>query len=357
MTKQGRIVRVFFLLSCSFFLSGCATSFTSRIHPPTINRTNESFYLENVPTVAQKAYQCGPAALESVLRYWGSPADADSIGKALYKSNTHGVFNFTLAQYTKSLGFWSEIHEDFTVENLKQWIRKGIPAIVMLDTGTLWARTYHFVVLKGFDDHLRIFYANTGVPETQSIDYGEFEQRWKKADVWSLIVSPLEKVDWELDEKQSIEIALLFEKKRDLAQAERWLESALRKNPNSLTAKFNLANVYGKSDRSGKAKVIYQELLDQNPSRTEISNNLAWIDYEEGRYEEALKVIEAAFKAGAKKNYDILDTQGMILCRLGRYEDAQAAFLESENKVPAEEAEALKLIQEHGRTCRLKTAP
>lgn len=346
------MIRLVLLSSCSFFLAGCATSFTYRVNPPVALETHESFYLENVPSVAQKTYQCGPAALESVSRYWGRSADADSISKALYKSKTGGVFNFSLMQYAKTIGFWSEIHKAQSEEDLKQWLRKGVPPIVMLDSGTLWAHTYHFVVLKGFDDALKIFYANTGVLETQAIDYGEFGRRWKKADTWSLIVSPPEKVDWELDETQSIDIALIFEKNGNLNQAEQWVESVLRKNPESLAAKFNLANIYSKSNRSEQAKTIYQELLNKNPSRSEISNNLAWIYYEEGRYEDALNVILAAFKNGAQKNYDILDTMGMIDCKLGRTEEAQHAFSEAMSKVPTEDVQTLKLIQDHRAACK-----
>ncbi len=350
---MGKLSRmIIFLSSCSIFLAGCATSYTYRVNPPSVLETHESFYLENVPSVAQTAYQCGPAALESVIRYWGRSADAASIGKTLYKSGTRGVFNFSLAQYMKTIGFWNEVHEEQSEEDLKQWIRRGFPPIVMLDSGFLWARTYHFIVLKGFDDDLRIFYANTGVLQTQAIDYGEFERRWKKADTWSLIVSPPEKVNWELNETQSIEIALIFEKNGNLSQAERWLGSALIKNPKSLTAKFNLANIYTQSNRSEQAKIIYRELLKQNPSWSEISNNLAWIYYEEGHYEDALKVIETAFRNGAQKNYDILDTAGMIYCKLGRAEEAQDAFSEAMSKIPAEDAQALKLVQDHRNACK-----
>ncbi len=350
--SKDRLIKLTLLSACLFCLSGCATSFTYRANPPSSIKTHESVYLENVPPVAQKAYQCGPAALESVIRYWGGSADADSIGNALYKSKTHGVFNFSLAPYMKTLGFWSEIHEEPDQENLKQWLRKGIPPIVMLDSGTLWARTYHFVVLKGFDDSSGIFYANTGVLETQAIGYGEFDRRWKKADTWSLIISTPEKVDWELDEIQSIEIALIFEKNGNLSQSERWIESALRKNPKSFTAKFNLANIYRKSNRQEQAKIIYQTLLSENPDRSEISNNLAWIYYEEGRYEDALKVIVTAFKNGAQKNYDILDTLGMIYYQLGRTEEAETAFSEAMSKVPTEDTQTLEVIQGHRDACQ-----
>jgi len=332
-------------------LSGCATSFTHRVNPPAILESRETLYLKDVPAVDQRAYQCGPAALESVIRYWGGNADADSIGEGIYKPGSRGVLNFSLAQYAKTEGFWSEIHEERAGDGLKNWLRRGVPPIVMLDSGVLWARAYHFVVLKGFDDHQGIFYANTGVPETQAIEYKEFERRWKKAGYWSLIISPPEKVDWDLSEAQSVELALIFEKNGDLIQAERWLESALKMNPESVPAKFNLANIYLKSKRFGQATLIYQGLLKSNPGRSEISNNLAWVYYEEGLYQDALAVVMEAFKNGAQRNYDILDTMGMIYCKLGRANDAALAFAEAMGRIAPEDAQALGAVRNHADAC------
>lgn len=357
MKNAGRAARAILLLACPFFFAGCATSWTHRVDLPSASASRGAVYLKNVPAVAQKSYQCGPAALESVGRYWGESTGADVIGKTLYSSGTGGVFNFSLAQYMKAAGFWTEIHEDLDEEGLKLWIKRGVPPVAMLDAGVLWARAYHFVVLKGFDDGAEVFYANVGTAETQAVGYGEFGRRWKKADRWCLMVCPPEKVDWELDEAQSVEIALIFEKKGSLGEAERRLEAALVKNPESYAAKFNLGNIYEKSGRREAAEAVYRELSVKNPKRSEASNNLASIYYEEGRFEDALRVILAAFRNGASKNFDILDTAGMIYQKLGRIAEARRAFSDAEGRIPTENASARAVVRGHLDALPLRVSP
>lgn len=351
MSLKSRMAGLLVLSSCSFILSGCAATFARGVNPPQVLESRESVYLEKVPAVAQKAYQCGPAALESVIRYWGGSADADAIGEELYTPGTRGVLNFSLAQYAKKAGLWSEIHEEPGEAGLKSRLRAGVPSIVMLDAGTLWARAYHFVVLKGFDDRQEIFYANTGAAETQAIGYAEFERRWKKAGFWSLVAVPPEKVDWELSETQSVEMAMMLEAAGNMSGAEQWLESALKKNPGSVPARFNLANIFLKTNRAPQAQGFYRELLKADPGRTEISNNLAWAYYEEGLYPEALAVVADAFKNGAQRNYDILDTAGMIYCKLGRADEAAQAFTEALSRIAPEDARALRTVRDHADAC------
>jgi tetratricopeptide (TPR) repeat protein len=352
MVLIGRMVKALSLSSCLFLLAGCATSFTQRVDSPPGGHSSQVLYLQTVPPVAQKAYQCGPAALESVLRYWGQNGDADLIGKSLYKPGTRGVLNFSLTSYLRTRGLWTQTREGSNGTDLKQWLRQGIPPIVMLDTGTLWARTYHFVVLKGFNDASKIFYANTGEAETQSINYREFDRRWKKAGYWALISAPPEKVDWELDESQSVDLALIFEQKGNMPEAERRLTDVLIKNPDQSVAKFNLANMYSRSGRTEQAQAMYRDLLAQHPDRGEISNNLAWLYYEQGLTEQALSVITEAFQNGAQRNHDILDTAGLIYCKLGRTKESQDLFTEAEKKVPAGDEAALNLVREHMNDCK-----
>jgi tetratricopeptide (TPR) repeat protein len=349
MNFSGKVMIL--LSSCPFFLTGCATSFTHRIDPPSVHETADSFYIESAPPVAQKDYQCGPAALESVIRHWGQEADAEAIGKALHAPGSKGVFNFSLVQHARSAGFWSEVHEERAIEGLRAWLRRGIPPIAMLDTGTLWARSYHFVVLKGFDHRQRIFYANTGEAETQAIDEGEFERRWKKAGYWTLIIAPAEKVDWELDPARSVELAVLLEKNGKPEMAEKWLVGALAQDPQNATARFDLANHYSKNGRPEDAMKLYEALLKENPSRAQVRNNLAWLHYEAGRNEEAARVIAPALENAEARSYDLLDTAGMIRCRAGDIREGQRLLSEALGQAPAGDAPAERTIQEHLAAC------
>ncbi len=331
-------------------LPGCATSYSHTVKTPPVADHRDIFYLEAVPPVAQKAYQCGPASLESVLRYWGKDADAVSISRSLMTPGTRGILNFSLVKYAKDQGFWAELPEA-DEQKLKEFIKKNIPPIVMLNMGVLWVQKYHFVVLKGFDEKERIFYANTGEAQTQAISYAEFHTRWEGAGRWCLVICPPERVDWELDGARANELGLNFEKSGKLEDAQKWYQAALRQDAQNDLSRFNLANVYLKQQHFQEARVIYSELLKTKPDWADAANNLAWIFFEEGNPREAARVIEAAFKNGAKRNFDILDTLGLSYCRMGDKARAEQIFEEALRAVPAENPQSLELIRNHLKEC------
>lgn len=306
------------LILAALLVSGCA-SFSYPVHALPVGNGPDAHYLREVPAVAQSAYQCGPAALESVTRYWGEEADAQEIGRLLYKRGTRGVLNFTLAQYARERGFWAEMRPA-TADQLRFFLRKGIPPIVMLQVGPFGVPLYHFVVLKGFDDKDRIFYANVGKEETQAIPTAPFLKRWKRAHSWTLVISPLDRVDWPLPPEQAFGLAYLLERAGRLELAKARYEEVLKSTPKSESARFNLANVYLKMRRLKEAKVIYQELIREKPGFAPFSNNLAWIHLIEGKPKLALRVIEEAFQNGAPRYSDILHTAGLAYYRLRQFQ-------------------------------------
>ena len=354
--RQG-CLKIGVLLGSALLFSGCATTFAHRIPPHRAGAGNgDTHTIENVPPVAQKAYQCGPAALESVIRYWGRDINVTSMTETLFKPGSMGVLNFTLSEYARTQGFWTEIHEEENTGNgineLKTWILRKIPPVVMLKTGILWVPTYHFVVLRGHDDTDQIFYANIGEPETYAIPYSELRSRWKASGNWYLIICPPERVDWDLDEIQSQDLAIYSEKSGKADLAEKWYRRVLNKNPANQTARFNLANVYLKQRRFEEAKPLYESLSIERPDWGPAVNNLAWIYLEEGNPKEALSVIETSFKNGAERRFDSLDTLGVAHCRLKEYEQARGYLSEALRGVPAADEKSRELIGRHLSECK-----
>lgn len=350
-------LRISSLLFLALFSTGCA-SMAYRIRPPAETGKGNTHYIENVPPVSQKAYQCGPAALESVFRYWGRDADARAIADTLFKPGSLGVLDFTLSQYARTQGFWTQMREAPNVEvgmtELKTSILRKIPPIVMLKAGILWVPTYHFVVLKGFDDIGQLFYANVGEPETYAINYSRLQSRWRGSDNWYLIICPPERVGWDLNEADSEDLALYCDRSGKTDLAEKWYRRVLAYNPASRPARFNLANCYLKSKRFEEARAIYSALLKEKPDWGPAANNLAWVYLEEGQPQEAVNVIEATFKSGAQRQVDILDTMGTAYCRLKEYEPARRYLFEAIQKIPSTDTESLALVHQHLAECEIK---
>jgi tetratricopeptide (TPR) repeat protein len=323
MSPSGRIT-VFFQLSCLLFLSGCS-SLSYSIQPPQSPYQSGIHYIEDVPSIAQKKFQCGPAALESVSRHWGKEVQAEKMAQSLYKSGTLGVLNFMLA--------------------------------LRVTPSMLGISGFHFAVLRGFDDDQRIFYANVGEAETHAIPYEKFQKRWKSGKNWCLIVCPPEKVDWKLESDQASDLALLLERSGRLDLAEKWYQYSLDRDPGNGITLFNLANVYLKTKRWDEAQTIYFQLLKEKPDWTPLSNNLAWIYLEKGKYQEAIDIIKTAFKKGAKRQHDILDTMALVHCKLRRFKQAEAYFKEALDQAPSDDPQAVQLIKSHWEQCKSSDHP
>ena len=339
--------------SLSILLSGCAHSYSYRAKLPPLPNGHTVCFLPKVAPVAQKAYQCGPASLQSVFRFWGDSTDADQIARDLVRPGAKGILNFTLVRYAKEKGFWTDTR-DADESLLKERLRAGWPTILMLDTGLLWLERYHFVVVNGFDEVERVFYANTGEAETQAISYKELETMRRRAGHWSLLVVPPELVQGDLTAEEANELAILLEKNGHLDLAERRYRLALEKNPKLSVARFNLANIFLRSDRTQEAEEIYLSLLAEKRDapndqdfETLIRNNLAWVYVETGRPREAIETIEAAFLKGARRRYDMLDTLGVAYLKLNDLDHAGAAFQEAMALAAVENPEALSVIQSH----------
>ena len=337
----------------SVFLSGCAHSYSYRARLPEHPDGRTVCFLEKAAPVAQKAYQCGPASLQSVFQYWGDSTDADRIARDLVPPGAKGILNFTLVQYAKEKGFWTDTRDaDETL--LKERLRARLPIILMLDTGVLWLERYHFIVVNGFDDSERIFYANTGEPETQTVTYDELRKMQKRAGNWSLLIIPPELVQGDLTAEEANDLAILLEKKNRLDLAERRYRLALEKSPKLSVARFNLANIFLRSNRYQEAEQIYLGLLAEKPDETNrrdfealVQNNLAWIYVETGRPREAVETIEAALQKGAHRRYDMLDTLGVAYLKLSDLDRAGQMFREAMALAGAENPEALSTIRSH----------
>jgi len=145
--------------------------------------------IAGVPFIPQEAYQCGPAALAMVLRYWGAPADPDELGRALYLTSARGVLNLELEFEARRRGFRTEAFEG-TLDRAKDELRRGRPIIVFQDLGRGPVSIPHFAVLVGYDDRSEVVVLHSGTTAYHVLPYAEFLRTWTAHRAWSLLITP-----------------------------------------------------------------------------------------------------------------------------------------------------------------------
>lgn len=109
------------------------------------------------------------------------------------------------------------------------------------------------------------------------------------------------------------DLGVIYEKKGMFDLAEKEYKKAINKDKNWYLPYFNLGNLYYKKGDREKAIDYYLKALEKEKN-PDVLNNLAYVLYELGRYEEAKKYIEEAITMKKDQNYE--DTYKNIIQKL-----------------------------------------
>ncbi len=145
-----------------------------------------------VPFIPQEAYQCGPAALAMVLRYYGvagTGSDRDAITQALYLPSVRGTLNLDLELHARRQGFRTDAFAG-SLDGVKAEVGRGRPLIVFLDLGAAFLPVPHYAVLLGYDDRAGVVVLHSGTTPYRVVSYGEFLRTWDARRRWTLRIIP-----------------------------------------------------------------------------------------------------------------------------------------------------------------------
>ncbi|UCD71097.1 MAG: PA2778 family cysteine peptidase [Syntrophobacterales bacterium] len=146
-------------------------------------------YISDVPFFPQTKYQCGPAALASVLNYYGCRLTPGEIAKAIYEKRLKGTLSIDLTLFARRMGFNARALKG-SISDLKGHISRDRPLIVFQDLGTPLFPIRHFSVVIGYDDAKGILVLHSGRRRDTVISYERFLKSWAEMDYWTLLILP-----------------------------------------------------------------------------------------------------------------------------------------------------------------------
>jgi hypothetical protein len=145
--------------------------------------------ISDVPFIPQEAYQCGPAALAMVLRYWGTDVDLRALARELELPSARRVLNLELEFQARRRGFRAVAFAG-TLARVREELRRDRPLIVFQDLGAGPVSVPHFAVLLGFDDRAGVVVLHSGTTAYRLHSYAEFLRTWEARGRWTLLVTP-----------------------------------------------------------------------------------------------------------------------------------------------------------------------
>jgi ABC-type bacteriocin/lantibiotic exporter with double-glycine peptidase domain len=149
--------------------------------------SDEVRVIENVPFIKQKGNFCGPAAMASVMRFYGQNIDQEEIAKRVYTPELRGALISDMENFAREMGYKAETRNG-DLNTLISIINEGTPPIVLVDLGKWFVSFPHYYVVYGYNKSKKRFLLHTGFKGAQEMGFSELDREWKKMNRLLLIV-------------------------------------------------------------------------------------------------------------------------------------------------------------------------
>jgi hypothetical protein len=276
------------LLLAALAIAGCAGA--PKL-PPTA-----AVELTAVPFFAQEDYQCGPAALATVLAHAGVDVDADDLVREVYVEGLRGSLQPELLGATRRHGLVPYVIAP-EASALVTELSARRPVLVLQNLGLGRAPVWHYAVVVGLDGDDVIL--RSGTQQRRVERSARFLRSWQRGANWAFVALEPGEVPATATAGAYVRALAGAEPLLDAAAAERGYRAALERWPRDELVLFAAAGQrYAVGDLGG-ATALYRQLLAAAPQHAAARNNLANVLAARGCHAEALAEARSAMAAVA----------------------------------------------------------
>lgn len=275
--------------------------------------------LVDVPFYAQERYQCGPAALTTILEASGAGVSLKDIVDKVYIPGRQGSLQLEMLAATRTSGRLPYV-VDKSLAALVAELEAGRPIVILQNLGIAPIPRWHYAVVVGIDPERNRVILRSGTERRRETPIGVFLRTWSRSDYWGLVAVRPGELPTDVDRDRYFQAAVGLEQADRSAEASRAWQAALDEWPDNTTALFGLGNARLALDDLAGAEETYRQLIAIEPRLVVARNNLALVLAGQQRIDEALSEIDRALKLNDDPDLDLIliDTQAEIFSRAGR---------------------------------------
>lgn len=231
------------LLICLLILNGCASTPQSRQIPAQLpDSLPPAVELADTPFLPQSDYQCGPAALATVLQFHGLNITPDELTQQIYIPDRKGSLQIEISAAARRHGMLAypiepQLRELFTE------VAAGNPVLVLQNLSFSWYPTWHYAVVIGYDTVKGEVILRSATTKRWVTPFEVFERTWQRANFWALAIVPAGHIPQTATPLRYLQTAYAFEETGHPKLALMAYKAACQQWPGESNAWMALGNI------------------------------------------------------------------------------------------------------------------
>ncbi len=236
--------------------------------------------LKGTPFFPQSRYQCGPAALATVLVANGVEVTPQTLAPHVYIPELKGSLQSEMIAVTRRHGHLPYVLEP-DLQTLLAEVAAGTPVLVMQNLGIGILPKWHYAVVIGYDSASDSLLLRSGTDERLRMSRRRFEASWSRAQHWAMVVAPLDQPPATAQYAGWLWAASAFEELEQAGAAEQAYKAATRRWPDQVLTWQALANASYALNDLPAAEAALRHAIRLAPSAATY-NNLAHVLQQQG---------------------------------------------------------------------------
>lgn len=232
-----------------------------------------SLELRGTPFFPQEDYQCGPAALATVLRASGIAVEPAALAPQVFLPGRRGSLQADLIGATRRHGRLA-YQLPGTGQALLAELEEGRPVLLLQNLGVARLPVWHYAVLVGYDASRDVAVLRSGRHERLEMRWQHFARSWDRAGRWAITTLPPAVIPDTADATRFLDAAAGLEAAGQSRAATTAYEAAITRWPDEPFAWLGRGNVAYADGDLATAADAYTRAAILAPDNAAVRNNL-----------------------------------------------------------------------------------
>lgn len=257
--------------------------------------------LVETPFYPQEKYQCGPAALNTVLVASGADSTVDSLVDLVYLPARQGSLQAEMLAGTRGKDRIPYLI-DPSIAAIYDEIAAGRPVLVLQNLSIQKLPRWHYAVVIGINPRAKRVYLRSGTDERRTMKLKTFLRTWQRSEFWGFVALRPGELPARPDANRYARAVTAMESVGRQAVANAGWRAALQRWPENSLVVFGVAGIEYADGNYERAIKHYRQIIRAEPQHLFARNNLAMALAQRGRLSEASTVISAALQDAAESS-------------------------------------------------------